>query len=123
MGFYIRAGKKVRGTRGRLVAGPVPTYFVNDVEVTKEEYDQCFPPKGFMAGEEFQIAQGKATWPMKSVALAVHPSQVAEANARNKRHGLATRYNSNGTAIIPTAAEKTKLVNLEGFVDKQKGYS
>ncbi len=54
-------------------------------------------------------------WPMKCEALAVHPSQVAQMNARNKRHGVNVQYCPKwGTAIIPDEGAYKKLRKLEG---------
>lgn len=61
-------------------------------------------------------------WPMVSEALAVHPSQVATANARNKRHGVNVVYDKNGAAHIPDRGERKRLLKLEGFHDNNGGY-
>ena len=62
-------------------------------------------------------------WPMYSEALAVDPSQVEEANARNKRHGVPVVYDpKNGKAVIPDRAARKKLLRLEGRHDKQGTY-
>lgn len=67
--------------------------------------------------------QQPSGWPMTSQALAVHPSQVAEANERNRRHGLGTRYDpATGNAIIPDRTDRKRLLRLEGFHDKSGGY-
>jgi hypothetical protein len=98
-------------------------YFLGDRRVTKEEYDRRFPSKlaELFAGE-LLAAHGTTCWPMRSEALAVHPSQVQEANERAKRHGLGTRYEADGTAVIPSRDERKKLLRLEGFFDKAGGY-
>ncbi len=96
------------------------TYFVDGVEVTKEAFDARFPSKPL--GNAGQLASCGSGWPMKSVALAVHPDQVAEANARNKKAGVNVTYESDGTAVIPDRGERRRLLRLEGYHDKQGGY-
>lgn len=61
-------------------------------------------------------------WPMKSDALAVHPSQIKQANERNRRNGVNVTYAKNGQAIIPDRKERKKLLKLEGFRDNNGGY-
>ncbi len=61
---------------------------------------------------------GKAGWPMRSLALAVHPSQAAEATERNRRAGVNVTYDRLGRAVIPDAATRKKLMRLEGVFDR-----
>lgn len=99
-----------------------PVYFVDGKEVTEAAFLAAFPDKPlFEDGRVGNCIGGQhaAGWPMKSDALAVHPSQVAAANARNARHGVNVRYEPHaGLAIIPSEREKKKLMKLEGFHDR-----
>lgn len=61
-------------------------------------------------------------WPKKSLALAVHPEQVAVANARAKRHGIAAHYEADGTCVLADRAARKKMLRLEGFHDNLGGY-
>lgn len=61
-------------------------------------------------------------WPMTSKALAVHPSQVKQANARNRKHGVSVVYDQTGTAHIPDRGERRRLLRLEGMHDHHGGY-
>ncbi len=106
-------GKVIYG-RGRK-----PRYFLNDQEVPQEAFDAAFPAKRL--GQPMQ-GMFPACWPMRSRALAVHRKQVAKANARNKRMGLGTRYDSDGTAIIPDRGERKRLLRQEQFHDNEAGY-
>src|SRR5262245_41681570 len=91
-------------------------YYLDDKEVTEKEFEAAFPPKPFGAPE---LANNTSScWPMVSEALAVHPEQVAEANARNKKHGIAARYDEGGFCHIPDRSDRKKLLKLEGLVDK-----
>jgi hypothetical protein len=59
-----------------------------------------------------------STWPMKSLALGVHPKSVAEATERNRRHGIRATYDENGDCHLPDAGERRKLLKLQGLHDK-----
>ena len=61
-------------------------------------------------------------WPMKSVALCVHPKQALQANERAKRHGINVYYNRQGTCIIPDSKNYAKLLRIEGLHSKSEGY-
>lgn len=106
---YVRGGKK---------------FFINDVEVSEKEFHKTFPTKikDILKSGLLGQAHTKTCWPMVSDAVGVHPDQVEEANARNKKHGLATRYNEDGQAIIPSRLERKKLLQLEQFFDRDGGY-
>lgn len=123
--------------RGKVVHTPKgPRYFLDGKPVTKAAYDRAFPSKLdelLAVPEELRsggaVGQATTTWPMVSEALAVQPSQVAEANARNKKHGVAARYDAEGFCHIPTRAERAKLIRLErthggmpGLCDNRGGY-
>ncbi len=65
----------------------------------------------------------KGGWPMKSQAMACHPSQIQEMMDRNKQHGITgVTYNAEGDAIISSPREKAKLMRLEGLRDRNGGY-
>lgn len=55
-------------------------------------------------------------------ALAVHPGQVKEANARLKRHGIVGAYDQKGNVHVPDRANRKKLLRLEGMHDNLGGY-
>jgi hypothetical protein len=96
-------------------------YYLDGRPVTEEEYYQRYPAPESRAGD---VPGGTSTkgWPMVSVALAVHPDQVAEANERNKRHGVHARYRPDGKCVIPDAADRKRLLKVEGFFDRD-GYN
>lgn len=115
----------MKGRRLKIVFGIPVRYFVNGTEVPEAEYrsavpcklqemvDAATPPDGHRPG----------IWPMYSDALAVHPDQVAEANARAAKNNLGVRYETGtGRCEIASDGDKVKLVALEGFVNKQAGY-
>lgn len=83
--------------------------------------DKCNLCELFASGETL-TGVSTTTWPMKSEALAVHASQVEQANDRNKRHGIAARYDKQGFCHIPDRADRKRLLKVEGFRDNSGGY-
>lgn len=55
-------------------------------------------------------------WPMTSLALSCTPQQVRAMNERNARHGIAARYEADGTCVIPSRGDRKKLIRLESGV-------
>lgn len=111
--------------RGKVIyrrgsEGSTPHYFIDAVEVTQAEYDERFPSK-LEEGTPFV----STAWHdgIASQSRGVHPSQVDEANARNRAHGISTRYDKMGMAHIPNRADRNKLLRLEGAHDNDGGYS
>lgn len=99
--------------------GTQATYFLDGVEVTKDEYDKKFPDKPLGV----PLIASPAIWQgFESLALAVHPDQVAEATKRNQRHGCSVTYKEDGTAVIPDRAERKKVMKLDGLHDREGGY-
>lgn len=68
-----------------------------------------------LAGGAEPGAAHPAGWPMTSLALSVHKSQVAEATERNRRHGITgVEYDAAGTCTVSSPTELAKLHKLEG---------
>jgi hypothetical protein len=90
--------------------------------------EKCLLCELFAVGQTFGEANvlvgGTPTsgWPIKSLALAVHPNQVEQANARAKRHGINVTYSKSGACHIPDRANRKKLLRLEGMHDNRGGY-
>ncbi len=110
--------------RTRIVYGTKRRYFLDDREVTAEEFHAEVPTRIDDLLREGLAPGGHlpSCWPMKSMALGVHPKQVQEANERNKRNGVDVTYDRNGRAVIPDRNERKKLLRLEGFRDNNGGY-
>lgn len=105
--------------------GP-PRFYVDDVEVAEKDYRkaesrQARRRKRLRAGDE-AMTTGTTTWPLVSEALGVLPHQVAEANERARRHGIAAEYLPNGDCKIADRAARKKLLKLEGAHDRIGGY-
>jgi hypothetical protein len=97
-------------------------YFLGDREVAREEFDAAFPDKGLSGGDALLPAHTPGRWPMPSEALAVHPSQVAEATERARKHGIGAEYLPDGTCVLASRGDRKKLLKLEGFRDNHGGY-
>lgn len=109
-----------RPRKGRITYGTKVRYFLGDTEVTKAEFDAAFPTKA--VGE--CGGHAPACWPMVSEAMAVHPDQVDEANARAKRHGLTGVKYQKGTGMVELSdrGSRRQLLRLEGYHDNHAGY-
>lgn len=96
-------------------------FLIDGKEVTEAEWDEKFPPAPEGVGQ-FSTISPKG-WPMRSQAgFACIPQQVDEYNARNKALGLASHYERDGTCVIPSPAERRKLMKANGQIDRS-GYS
>jgi hypothetical protein len=98
-------------------------YFLGGREVTKKEYERVYPPPKLGASAEMP---GQWTRPTLSDSMGVHSSQIDEAEARNKRHGIAITYvregENIGAAIVPSRAEQRKLMKVMGLRDNNAFY-
>jgi hypothetical protein len=110
----VKASGTIRQKNGKKV------YLVNDVEVTKEEFDKAFPSKLdelFAGGVEVNTNCLPACWPMKSMAMGVHPKQVAAENARLAQAGCKAYHQKNGKLVIPDRAARSQAMRLKGMRD------
>jgi hypothetical protein len=99
----------------------VTLYFVNGVEVTKREFDRCFPDRAreLSRTERRRMAKaGAARWPLKSTAMAVHPEQVEEANEHLKKNGCASRHDADGRLVIPDGGDRKRVMRLRNALDR-----
>lgn len=86
-------------------------FFLDDKEVTQEEYEKRYPPPKKTGGPSSLIGWSK---PVESDALSVHPSQVKEAMERDRAHGVPTEYTPDGRPIIRSYAHKRALMRSLG---------
>lgn len=90
-----------------------PRYFIDDVEVSKAEYERRSPKKG-RAVLSTGVPQGTVqssskAWPRVSRALGVHPKQKKKAEAESIRLGVPTEFDSKGNAILLSTAHQRDL--------------
>lgn len=123
-------------------------YFIDGYEVPQEVYDAFRPSKMFptdngmsLADAEKELAAIKAcaepreenrgpcfataidsAHPIRSDALAVHPKQIKQVLARNKRHGLTIPYDREGRPVFTDPNQRKKLCKIEGVRDKNSYY-
>lgn len=106
---------------GRMIVGrSKTTYFIGEKEVTKEEFDARFPAKKVIGLP--LAANMPMCWPMKSEALAVHPSQVAEATEAARAAGVPTEFLPDGRAVLRDRAHRKAFVAYNKAFDKSGGY-
>ena len=99
------------------------TCWIEGKKVSREEFDKSLPScLDLTSSAECLMGHTTTCWPMLSEALAVHPTQIEQAMARNKRHGVNVTYTRDGRAILPDRGERKRLLRLEGFHDNQAGF-
>ena len=65
-----------------------------------------------------------ATWPMKSDAAGVHPSQVGDFTRDSVEKGVPTEFDkSTGQAIFTSRQHRARYLKAYGMFDKNGGYS
>jgi hypothetical protein len=65
----------------------------------------------------FEDTCGKG-WPIHSEALGVHPKQIQEAMAADRRDGVPTDYDRAGRPILRDAAHRRRFLRAKGFFDR-----
>jgi len=113
--------KIVFGTRGKNI------YYVDDKEVTKDEFDKLCPNKidDLLKANKPQatLMQSSKAWPIKSDSLGVHPSQCDEAEAHAKKVGVPTEFDrKTGQAIIRDNAHLRDFNKAHGYRNRDGGY-
>jgi hypothetical protein len=96
-------------------------YKIEGREVTKAEFDAACLTKP-LARPPMLGGNTTTGWPMKSDGMAVHPDQVPEVMARNKKHGVYIDYDTDGCPILPDRGARRELMKIEGLIDRQGGY-
>jgi hypothetical protein len=59
-----------------------------------------------------------AGWPRKSLALAVHPSEIAEFQADSKKMGVPTQFSPDGRPIFTSQSHQRDYCKKYNFVDR-----
>ncbi len=111
--------------KARVIYGRTNKYFVEGKEVTKEEFDEVVTQKPFIPGKPPR-ASSLTAWPMTSAGAGVHPEQIDEAEATNKRMGDNVRYvregeNAGDAIFTDRGQRRDHLKNIRLF-DKDGGY-
>ena len=101
------------------------TYFIEDMEVSKEEFDATgnHHDHSKPIGIPMHGGNHPQCWPMKSDALAVHPNQIAATMARDRKHGIASEYDPvDGRCIIKDRGQRRELMKSYKLHDNEGGY-
>ena len=65
-----------------------------------------------------------STYPKRSDAMGVHPSQVKEARAADERLGVPIQYDKKtGEAVYESKSQRKKHCEAHGFFDRNGGHS
>jgi hypothetical protein len=76
-----------------------------------------------IAGEHRGFRNTPGSWPMKSDAAGVHPSQIREASEEMSRLGVPTRFDSDtGQAIFESRMHRRAFLRAKGMYDRNGGY-
>lgn len=95
----------------------VPQYFLDGVRVSKRLYDAALPDaEGIPAGPPLK------GWPLVSNAAAVHPRQVEEAKALDRKKGVPTEYTPAGQPVLRDRAHRKRYLKAHGLRDNEAGY-
>jgi hypothetical protein len=93
-------------------------YFIDGLEVTEDGFREVFKSDG--APQFADAIHGANPW--VSDALGVHPKQIEEAKARNKKHGLNIDYTPDGRPICTDSGQRRLLCKIEGVRQKNSYY-
>lgn len=100
-------------------AGGRRRFYLDGKEVTEAEFDLAFPPQKITGPFMGPAASG---WPILSEALAVHPSQVAEAQESARARGVPTQFLPDGRAVLRDRDHRRRYLKAYGFFDRNGGY-
>lgn len=82
---------------------------------------------GFVMSRDFQADFGKrkpcGNWPMESYAAGVHPKQISEMRAFDKKHEVPTDYTSEGDPVFRGPRHRRKYCEVHGLFDRNAGLS
>ena len=106
--------------KGKIVYGKVKEYYVDDRQVTEEEFEAAFKSKPFGFGEDTLISQTAFNHP--SDALAVHPSQVKEAHEDSIKRGVRTEFMKDGRPIMRDRAHQKAYIAAYGYYNRNGCY-
>lgn len=100
-------------------------------EVVKPMKDVTLPvlceKDGFVMARDFQADFGRQRygdiWPMASYAAGVHPKQIPEMRAFDKKHEVPTEYTSGGDPVFTGPKHRRKYCQAHGLFDRNAGHS
>ena len=75
--------------------------------------------RGEVVEVERTVRRERPMYPIACEAMAVHPSQIAEAVEHDARHGVKTEYRTDGTPIMRDPGHYRKYRRLHGVHFKE----
>lgn len=96
-------------------------FFVDDTEVTPEEFEAAFPSKleEVLGGDvDCLPSQSGIGWPIHSEALAYHPKQKAEAEAHFQKLGVPTEVDTRGRPVLRDRMHRKQVLKALGMHDR-----
>lgn len=103
--------RKVKGQR---------TYWIDGKEVSEKEFDRRMDR--VRVGHPITGRAAKRGYPIKSVALAVHSTQVKEASEDAAKKGVPTEFTRDGRPILRDASHRRRYLKAYGFHDRNSYY-
>ena len=100
--------RKVKGQR---------TYWINGKEVSEKDFDRRMNKA--KTSKPIARPRGmKRGYPIKSVALAVHSTQVKEASEDAAKRGVPTEFSPSGEPILRDSSHRRRYLKAYGFHDR-----
>lgn len=89
------------------------------LELAAEHRDECSAAQTRRRG---RLGTGTYKRPIHSDALGVHVSQIPEAMAAAKKHGVTIDFDSKGRPIFENNAQRRKYCKIRGAIDMDGSY-
>jgi len=108
--------------------GNLVELFMSVAEMEASEKDGILIRDGMTLRRDLEAEHGPAhggcaTWPMRSDAAGVHPSQAGEAHSHSVSIGVPTQFDSRtGQAIFTDRSHRKRYLAARGFIDRNAGY-
>lgn len=123
MPTFTITSKRRLNSKGEFVE--VPLYFIDGKPVSKRKFDATIKPPPVvrkLRTRRMANSTAKSCWPIKSDALAVHPVDVAAAEADAKRKGVPTEFLPDGRPVIRSSEHQKRYIKAYRFFNR-KDYS
>lgn len=100
------------------------TYFLDGLEVTREQYEAASPSKLHELLEARKGPDGHRSncWPMYSDAAGINPEQRQQATEGARKAGVPTEFTRDGRAIFTSQKHRRDYCRLLGFHDRNGSY-
>jgi hypothetical protein len=96
--------------------GTEKVYFLDNKEVTEQEFNEAIKPTGLQEGYEGLVGFK----PVHSETLGVHPKQIKEATEDAAKKGVPTRFDRVGRPVFVSSRHFREYAKAYGY--RHKGY-